>query len=223
MCIVAVLAASGRAAGRTSSAQATTPMADIADLYAWVAGANLNLVMDVSPSEDGAHGFDPSVIYVFHLTSKPGLGVTVPGGTETQVVIRFSSNTTVECWVTGPGGTMDYVTGDPSNPMGISSAGGKLRVFAGRRSDPMFFDQVAFAQAVGAIEAAPSAVPRDSARCPMALEDSAGSMIRAALAGGSDAFAASNVMAIVVQVDRSLVNTGLNKVVAVWGSTHAGS
>src|SRR5204863_3002469 len=145
----------------------------------WVAGANLNLVMDVSPSDDGAHRFDPSVIYVFHLTSKPGLGVTVPGGTETQVVMRFASNTSVECWVTGPGGTMDYVTGDPSNTTGISSATGKLRVFAGRRSDPMFFDQTALAQAVAAIEAAPSAVARDTAGCPMVLEDSAGSMIRA--------------------------------------------
>jgi len=44
-----------------------------------------------------------------------------------------------------------------------------------------------------------------------------------ALTTGSDDFATTNVMAIVVQVDKSLVNTTGNTTVAVWGSTHAGT
>ena len=47
--------------------------------------------------------------------------------------------------------------------------------------------------------------------------------IRNQLAAGSDAFAAANVMALVLTVDKSLVNVNGNSAVAVWGSTHAGS
>jgi hypothetical protein len=223
--VLAALAASSRAEPSSTPAAAPiaaiSPMAEITDLYAWVVGANLNLVMDVSPADDGTRSFDPSVIYVFHLTSKPGLGVAVAGGTETQIVCKFASNTSVECWVTGPAGTKDYVAGDPTPLAGISSPRGKLRVFAGRRSDPRFFNQAGFAAAVSAIKAAPS-TGHDAASCP-SLGDTAAQVARSALAGGSDAFAAANVMALVVQVDRGLVNAGSETAVAVWGSTHAGS
>jgi hypothetical protein len=94
-------------------------------------------------------------------------------------------------------------------------------VFAGRRSDPFFFNAAGFRTAVtslGLISPNP-----DLAGCPIAIDPGQATGLRNQLAAGPDAFATANVMAIVVQIDKSLVNTDPNKTVAVWGSTHAGS
>jgi hypothetical protein len=66
-------------------------------------------------------------------------------------------------------------------------------------------------------------VGTDGALCPAGLLAGQGVGLRQALATGSDDFATANVMSLVVQVDKSLVNTGTNTTVAVWGSTHAGT
>jgi len=220
--LMALLATRGEAADHVDSPTlATNQMADITDVYAWMTGSNLNLVMNVSPLDDGTHGFDPSVLYVFHLTSKPGLGAA--GGNETQVILRFASNNSVECWVTDATGPKDYVTGDPSNTAGLTSTLGRVKVFAGRRSDPFFFNATGFASAVTAIKMLPANPPPDAAGCPSGINPTDGGQIRTALATGADAFATANVMSIVVQLDKSLVNTGTNTTVAVWGSTHLGS
>src|SRR5262245_17828538 len=111
-----MLAGRGHAANHAAATPATTPMADIADVYTWMTGANLHLVMDVSPRDDDTNAFGPSVSYVFHVTSKDRVNVPQPGGTETQVICRFETNTSVQCWVVSAGVTKDYVTGDPSSP-----------------------------------------------------------------------------------------------------------
>ena len=118
-------------------------------------------------------------------------------------------------------GTKDYVAGDPSGTAGVASRLGKVRVFAGRRSDPAFFNQTGFDAAVAQIKAIPSNPPPDLAGCP-ALDAGGALAIRRALANGTDASAAANVMALVVQINKSLVNVGANTTVAVWASTHAG-
>ena len=65
MAVVALLATEGQAADHVDSPSLTSnPMADITDVYSWMTGANLNLVMDVSPFDDGVRRFDPSVLYV---------------------------------------------------------------------------------------------------------------------------------------------------------------
>jgi uncharacterized protein DUF4331 len=223
LAVVAVLATKGRAADHVDSPGLTTnPMADITDVYSWMIGTNLNLVMDVSPLDDGTRSFGPAVLYVFHLTSKTGLGLGAPGGTETRVILRFASNTSVECWVTDASGTKDYVTGDPSTTAGVTSILGKIKVFAGRRSDPFFYNATGFAAAVTAINAFPTNPGPDPAGCP-SVNPSDALGVRNLLQAGTDAYATANVMAIVIQLDKSLVNTGTNTTVAVWGSTHAGS
>jgi len=221
---LALLAARGQAADHLDSPTlATNPMADITDLYAWMAGSNLNLVMDVSPRDDSTRSFGPAVQYVFHITSKPGLGVATPGGTETQVILRFASNTRVECWVSDATGTKDYVIGDPSNEAGVTSILGKIKVFAGRRSDPFFFNQTGFASMVGMLATSRSLSP-DGAGCPTGITDTQAGTLRSTLMTGTDAYAGTaRVMAIVVQVDKSLVISEGNPTVAVWGSTHAGT
>jgi len=194
-------------------------MADITDVYAWMGGSNLNLIMDVSPRDDGTHGFSPAVLYVFHLTAKSGLGVNAPGGTETRVICRFDASTSVECWVVSGETTKDYVSGDPSNTAGVTSLLGRVKVFAGRRSDPFFFNQTGFTAAIANYNGLGITV-FDTAKCPSLAAGQAGTL-RSMLASGSDDFATANVMAIVVQVDKSLIIAGNMTVVAVWGSTHA--
>lgn len=223
MAVVSLLAAKGRAADHADSPTLSgNPMADITDVYAWMAGSNLNLVMDVSPRDDGTRRFDPAVAYVFHLTSKPGLGVGAAGGAETRVILRFASNTSVQCWVTDASGTKDYLTGDPSGIAGVASLLGRTRVFAGRRSDPFFFNATGFNMAISSL-VPEAALSPDGAGCPTGISAVQAGQLRAQLAAGSDDFATANVMAIVVQIDRSLINVGTNTTVGVWGSTHAGS
>lgn len=237
----ALLATQGHAADHLDSTTlATNPMGDINDVYAWMTGNNLNLAMTVSPFDDGTRSFGPTVLYVFHVRSKAGLGVGMPpaSGTETKVICKFASNTSGECWVTDASGTKDYVSGDPSVADGITSSSGHLRVFAGRRSDPFFFNFQGFTAAVNAVDSAKATFTFDAAGCPNNVADATAMTLRNALktpmppagactatgnATSGDCFAAANVMAIVVQIDRSLVNTGTNTTVAVWGSTHMGS
>ncbi|HEX3762623.1 MAG TPA: hypothetical protein VHW23_28195, partial [Kofleriaceae bacterium] len=157
-------------------------MADITDVYAWMTGSNLlDLVMDLSPRDDGTNAFGPAVLYVFHLTSKSGIGLTQTGGTETQVICRFDSNTSVQCWVVSAGATKDYVTGDPSSPAGVTSLTGKVRVFAGRRSDPRFFNGSGFT-AASAMYQALNTGTRDADRCPVGLQAGQGVGLLNALA-----------------------------------------
>jgi Domain of unknown function (DUF4331) len=219
-----------------SPAAASNPMADIADVYAWnnSDASKVNLIMTVSPGDPGTRSFDPSVQYVFHVNSYQA--VLAPNPTETKVICTFASNTSAECWV----GDKDYVKGDPSSTSGMTSADGKVTVFAGRRSDPFFFNLNGFKDAVGAVEgaiAAGSAGPITGATvagCPhvdattaaglrgLLQEGSAGSATHAPCSGSDvDCFKRFNVMAIVLQVDKTLLNEGTHTVVGVWGSTHA--
>lgn len=223
MVVAVVLAGRGQAADRVMAPVAAgNPMADVTDVYAWMSTAsNLSLVMDVSPQDDGSHSFDPSVQYVFHLASKSRFSVPPQAGTETKVICQFASNTSAQCWVTSDGNTKDYVSGDPSNPAGVTSILGKVKVFAGRRSDPSSFNVSGFNAAIAMYTSLLGGLT-DGAGCPSGIDGTQAASLRTALATGSDNFAASNVMAIVVQIDKSLVNADKNAVVGVWGSTHVG-
>jgi hypothetical protein len=221
-----------------SDSLAGNPMADIADVYSWMSGTKLDLAMTVSPADLGTLTFGPSVQYAFHLTSKAALSdLGTASGTTSNVICTFASNTSVQCWVVGPTGeVVDYVTGDPSATAGLRSADGKMTVFAGRRSDPFFFNLSGF-RFVAAAVASIVNLQTDPAGCPLEGSVPAAKALewRGNLAAANypavapcpantaDCFAALNVMAIVVQLDASLVNAGANTLLAVWGSTHQGS
>lgn len=214
-------------------------MADITDIYAWMStdGSKVNLIMDVSPFDpgtgSGARHFDNTVQYVWHVNSVADFSSTTP--TETKVICTFASDTSIQCWV----GDKDYVTGDPSSTSGLTSADGKLRVFAGRRSDPFFFNLNGFDDAVKLVKAveagglggigssSPEMCPHLSAQQAGGVratlqEGSAGSNTNFPCSGSDmDCFKRFDVRAIVVQVDKSLLNSNGNTLVKVWGSTHA--
>lgn len=231
-------------------AAASNQMADITDVYAWMdpSAQKVNLVMDVSPADptgtgSAARHFGPSILYVFHVTSTSAFGTA---GTETKVICKFASDTSAECWV----GDKGYVQGNPMNTDGIASSDGKIRLFAGRRSDPFFFNFNGFVDAVTAIKAIPTTVPKNAASCyagtntatETTVETNA-TLVRTKLAeaaqgsaghapcvgsgsgagGNRDCFIGFDVQAIVLQVDKSLLNIGSNTVLGVWASTNSPS
>jgi hypothetical protein len=233
----AFVATHSQAADHLDSPSAiANPMADITDVYAWMgSGADsskVNLIMDVSPGDPGTRHFDNTVQYVWHVNSVADFSSMTP--TETKVICTFASDTSIQCWV----GNKDYVKGDPSSTSGLKSADGKIRVFAGRRSDPFFFNFNGFEDAVATVKGAAAGNMIGGATpygCPLLTkaqaagvqallqEPAVGSARTHAPCSGSDAdcFARLDVMAIVVQVDKSLLNSGSNTLIKVWGSTHA--
>jgi hypothetical protein len=229
-----VVAHSTQAADHIDSPAAiANPMADIGDVYAWMTpdALKVNLVMTVSPADPGTRHFDNSVQYVFHVNSTASFGAAT--ATETKVICTFASDTDAQCWI----GDKDYVKGDPSSTSGMTSADGKVKVFAGRRSDPFFFNLNGYKNAVAAVEnaiATPGVITSmTAAGCPH-ISALMGAQLRGLLQQGSgatahapcgsadaDCFKNFDVMAIVIQVDKTLLNEGTNKTLGVWASTHA--
>lgn len=231
-----LLAPTSRAADHGDSPNLlTNPMADIADLYAWMTPdvTKVNLAMTVSPFDDGKAGgtpstrhFGPSILYVFHVNSIAMYGDQSP--TETKVICRFNSDTDGECWV----GDKAYIHGDPSNPAGATNADGSIRMFAGLRSDPFFFNLQGFHDAISTVQSAASTLTFDTAGCPQ-LNDATGATLRSKLQEGPQATAAApcptnnadcfidkNVKGIVLQIDKNLLNVNGHTLLSVWASTN---
>lgn len=237
-----------------ATALATNPMADINDVYAWMtnSGANVSLAMTVSPFDNGMHEFGDAVQYVFHLTryeALPQNAASIAAGEESKVICTFASATSGQCWVVDPSNkVVDYVTGDFTAAGGVASADGKLKVFAGQRSDPFFFNFGGFLRAHtdilakcgnGDCPAVLAATPNaaDDAGCPQFTATEVQPIVAKLtspppadipLGGGlvcpaneADCFADRNVMAIVVDLDKTLVTSGTKELLGVWGSTHA--
>lgn len=221
-----------RAADHIDGPQATgEPAADIADLYAWMNSdaSKVNLVMTVNTSVNPSATalFSDAVEYVFHTESQAGFGASP---VQSQDIICTFTGTAapqqISCWAGN-----EYVTGDASNTAGISSADGKLKVFAGSRNDPFFFNLDGFHAAVSSVEAAAGGLTFDAAGCPTVSAPISTFLVNqlstnpadagADGAGGPavDPFASANVLAIVLQVDKSVLNAG-GDVMSVWASTN---
>lgn len=215
-----------------SPAASTNKMADIADVYTWMTAdtANVNLALTVSPADDGNQAFGPTVQYVFHVSSHAALDAT---GIESKIICTFASNTSGQCWLVDPDNNVrDYVNGDFSTLTGRASASGKMRVFAGRRSDPFFFNLSGFLTAANTVKTAGS-LGNNAAGCPSTLNAStirnqlkaapaaSGTVNGPCAVGVKDCFASFNVMAIVVQIDKSSLLLNTDKLLSVWASTHA--
>ncbi|HTJ41602.1 MAG TPA: DUF4331 family protein [Kofleriaceae bacterium] len=208
---------------------ATNKAADITDVYAWMTAdhSKVNLVLDVSPSAAAGDHFGTNILYVFHVQASAGFGMT-PTAPPTDIICKFASDTSVQCWL----GT-EYVSGDPSNTAGISSTDGKVKVYAGQRNDPFFFNINGFKHVVSAVEGAAGGLGAlaDGHGCyDLHAAGAQGSNLGAVLVGflahdtdGTSApldnFAGKNVNAIVMQVDASLL-TGGGTTLGVWASTN---
>lgn len=190
---------------------------DILDLFAWMDSdaENVNLVLTVNPFNDGTGTFSRTGQYVFHVNSSSAFGETA---TETLVVATFDANDEVSVWV-GDGTTVtDYVSGDASATAGLASVSGDVRVFAGLRNDPFYFDLNGFTTAVGTVRGALGALSYDADGCPL-LDLATSNALRTQLAGGDDSLAGADVSALVIQIDKTLLNGG-GDILGVWASTH---
>lgn len=195
--------------------------ADLNDIYAWMSSdaQDLNLALTVQPFAAAGATFSPDVQYVFHVTSQASYGATAVE--ETLVICELASPTSAECWV----GDEVYLAGDPSAEAGLSDAESRVRVFAGQRNDPFFFNLDGFVATVGIVKGAAGGLTFDAANCPDLPADTSAAL-RTQLqnddpadAEVDDEFAGANVAALVVTLDKTLVNRG-GPILGVWASTH---
>jgi len=199
-----------------STSIAANKAADITDVYAWMTAdhTKVNLVMDVGFNVQGTDNFGTDLLYVLHVRSMAAYNA--PTSVPTNIICKFASQVSVECWV----GNAEYVKGDPSTM--VSSTDGKVKVFAGKRNDPFFFNISGFKSVVAAVEAA--TLPTDDGHGCYNL-GATGPVLAGLLAKGEnggaakDDFAGLNVNALVIQVDASLL-TGGGPILGVWGSTN---
>ena len=142
--------------------------------------------MDVSPGDPGTRHFDNTVQYVFHVSSTSDNRLA-PTRTATNVICTFASDTDAQCWV----GDKDYVNGDPSSDGGMTSADGKMKVFAGRRADPFFFNLNGFKAVTAFVGANAGGLMPDAAGCPQ-LVAAQGSALRGMLTEGPQGSGSGN-------------------------------
>jgi Domain of unknown function (DUF4331) len=197
--------------------------ADIADLYAWLSNDTdkLNLVLTVNPDAGPEAWFSSEVTYALAVSSSTALGEPQR---VTTIVCKFFDAAHIECWAGD-----EYVIGDPRSPAGISSDTGNLRVFAGLRDDPFFLEaagqNAALLALASGIDSAEFNSPDGVNGCPR-LTDEQGAGLRDLLSSSGDGaapentFAGRNVLALVVQVERALLDTN-GPILGAWASTYA--
>lgn len=187
------------------------PAADIADIFAWTSSDTeaINFALTVP-----AAMFSDAVQYVIHVESSPAYG---EAGSEVQIICQFEPDQTLECWV----GTEDYVTGDASSEVGLESASGRVRAFAGERDDPFFFNASGFRATLDIVNDAVPNLDFDGAGCPILDEATSNALINSLQDNGEavDNFAGLTAGSLVLQIDASLL-TGSGPILAVWASTH---
>lgn len=207
-------------------ATTSEPPADINDVYSWIDGSNAILAMTVYPAAPTGAQFSNNVQYVFHTSSVSAFGAAADAGAPVplDVIATFDATQKIKLWV----GTTEYVTGDASQTSGLSSADGKVKVFAGLRADPFFFNLDGFKNTAATVEAVAGGgtLTFTEAGCPNNLTGAQLTLLGTDLATAPDGgapvnhFATFNGLAIVVSVAKSLLTAG-GPVMSVWAGTYA--
>lgn len=198
-------------------AASADPAADITDIFAWMSSdaKTVYLVLDVVPLANTASKFSNAVQYVFHTTSRATFGATT--SQKVDIICTFDTSQKISCWAGD-----EYVRGDASNTAGLMSNGGKLKVFAGLRDDPFFFNLDGFKNASRTTIAVKGMLTFDAAGCPtLPPGNIVARQLGTAPDGGTaqDFFKGLNVLAIVVAVDKTIITPG-GPILGVWASTN---
>jgi hypothetical protein len=189
-----------------TGAGSTSTGSDITDIYAFQSPADntkMVFVMNVqglmSPAASATASFPNNVMYEFNIDNTGDnvedlviqalvqngkiriYGPVAAGTTGTSSTVK-TNGTMTETSITA------YNASAPS--IGTSTSG--IKVFAGPRDDPFFFDLVRFKEIIGGTQT--------SFRSP-----------------GIDTFAGTNVMSIVVEVPKSMLGSATT--INVWGET----
>jgi hypothetical protein len=206
------------------------PSTDITDLYAWMSpdAAHLYLVMDVYPLADKANSrFSNVAKYAFHLHSAAQYGGTVKGMED--LICTFDVSQHISCWLVDKfhsDAVLDYVHGDASQPSGLLSTDGRMKVFSGPRDDPFFFNLQGFKDAATFVAVNKGSLMFDMYGCPKLDKATSGLAISVlshtnnGTAPPADFFQGKNVLSIVVSVDKTLVSDANDPIVGVWASTN---
>jgi hypothetical protein len=187
---------------RDSPINVSNPTADINDVYAFRNGNNLVIAISanplIAPTDNISRGFfDPTVQFQIHIDANGDISddalVTIRGTTNPAKIVIDHPGPSFEATVTPPASATPVITEQSG-----------VKIFAGLRDDPFFFDLSGFQ----AFLASPAAPARG---------------LRPASGGApSDTFAGFNVFAIVVEVPVTAItgasnpNTGTIK---VWVSS----
>ena len=199
------------------------PAADINDVFAWMApdAGRVYLAMTVFPFAAEGARFSDSAQYVFHTASGPAFGQAAAEEVNVACVFDNGDPQRVACRV---GGSDTIATGVADDPAGIASPDGRLRVFAGLRNDPFFFNLNGFSRTARLVVQAAPSLTFDAAGCP--ADDAATSQALVTHlqsepdgAPATDEFAGANTLAIVVSVDKALL-TANGPILAAWGGTN---
>ena len=134
-----------------SNAAVGDPAADITDWFAWTSadGESLNMIMAVTPLAGDDAAFSDATQYSFHVNAHPDL--LSAAGLSTLITCQFYSETNLECWAQRDGSVVGYVEGDPSAEAGITSSDDAIRVFAGLRNDPFYFNLDGFSEVASTV------------------------------------------------------------------------
>jgi hypothetical protein len=199
------------------------PASDINDVYAFTEGNNVVLAMTVSPFADKATAkFSDVTQYVFHVSSWDKFGGTQ--SSSTMVMCTFAADQTLQCWVGDATTVKDYVTGKVTSDAGITSADGKVKVFAGPRADPFYFYLTGFnaarSAALGAINGGmvmlnPNGCPALTGPTVTALDG----LLHTDVQANND-FAMANVLGLSLEIDKNLLIKNPDEVISVWASTN---
>lgn len=200
------------------------PLADITDLYAWTETTNVVFALNVAPLAAKDAKFSDKVQYVIHTESAAGFGAA---GEKVDIICTFDAAQKISCWV----GDKDYVTGDASATTGLQSASKGIKVFAGPRDDPFFFNLTGFQDTVATVKAVAGTLNFDAANCPTidmatskVLTDKLKTDPLSMPVGGpaKDFFDGKNVLSIVLSIDKKLISDG-GPILSAWASTNKGS
>jgi hypothetical protein len=205
------LRAADHADGPATTAE---PAADIDDVYAWMSPdtTDLNLVMTIGRNVPPTFRLSDRVQYVFHTTSRPSFGAQP--GAEYNVVCEAQADGRIRCWA----GTDAFVEGDAGIATGLESGDARLKVFAGVRNDPFYFNLAGFNTVARTVGTVGGSLSFDAAGCPR-LDAATASTLVTTLRTGRDDFLGFEAFALVVSIDKALV-TRNGSIVSVWGSTH---
>jgi hypothetical protein len=183
----------GRASDHLDGPRATAdPQSDITDVFAFTSPSDpthVVLAMTLTPFATDASTFSPQVDYAFRVQRATALSPLTLDPTALDVVCTFGMAPAQTVTCSGPGGLHASATvGDA-----VGSAAGPMRVFAGLRSDPAFFDRQGALATVASGQASFT---------------------------GHNAFAGANVLAIVVEMQSSaFIDAGPPPVLAVAAET----
>jgi len=210
------------------------PGADITDPYIFPAPDNPNnvvLVMNLHPLIPSGQGlstfFDPQVVYQMNFDTKSENASTPSSSVTRNEVIQFtfgSPGSTQQVKVYGPApapttdDTTTLVAQSATGTINSSFTAGQMQIFAGAREDPFFFDLAQFLKILpdrNAGSTAQSCLPTPlggNNTCPQGWNSP-----------GSDTLKGYNVLSLVVELPRSVLEAGNGPKIAYWTSTHTSS